>query len=449
MTKIKRRFLQFSFYDRTGIEKYLEKQALKGWRLCKIKGPLWCFEKTAPAQVHYSVAYLPAASAYDPEPTEAQKQFADFCAHTGWQQAACSGEMQVFYHEGEEPVPIETDALLEMENIHRAMKKNYLPSMCLLFFVGVMQMAMFISDWTKSHIRVLTETAAQFRGVMALILLIMTSVEIGGYFIWRHRAMKAAETDGSFIKTRGHQRLQWLMLSFAVVLLIYTLSTFQRSAAGLAVFSILYVLLIFMLVQGVTAFLKKRKVSGETNKTLTIMAAVVLSVVMIGILPFLGLSGFFQDRKPENVAVEAPLLPSDYFDVEPTEYDIDLNEAHSPLLKRSTYYISPMPIGRESPGVVYVIYDTQFDWAYDICLHQLLTDRQERSDQTDRAYMESYRPIDAMDFAAEVVYRQYWGEQPIVNGAYIVCYEDRIVLLRAGTELTGEQMRRIADKIKP
>lgn len=449
MTKIKRRFLQFSFYDRTGIEQYLEKQALKGWRLCKIKGPLWCFEKTAPAQVHYSVVYLPAASAYDPEPTDAQKQFVDFCAHTGWQQAAYNGEMQIFYHTDAAPVPIETDALLELENIHRAMKKSYLPSMFLLMFVGAMQMAMFISDWLKSHIRVLTETATQYRGLMALILLLITSVEIGGYFLWRRRAIKAAETDGSFIKTRGHQRFQWMMLFFAIALLIFTLTTLESSATGLMIFAVLYVLLIFALVQGVTAYLKKKKVSGEVNKTLTIMAAVILSMVMIGILPFLGLSGIFPDKEPENRQMEAPLLPSDYFDVEPTEYDIDLNEAHSPLLKRSTYYISPMPISRESPGVVYVIYDTKFDWAYDICLNQLLTDRQERSDQTDRAHMESYQLIDAAEFEAQSAYRQHWGNQPVVNGAYIVCYENRIVLLRAGTELTGAQMQLIGEKIKP
>lgn len=437
MTKIKRRLLQFSFYDRTGIENYLEKQALKGWRLCKIKGPLWCFEKAAPAQVHYSVVYLPAASVYDPEPTDAQKQFVDFCAYTGWQQAAYSGEMQIFYHTDADPVPIETDALLELENIHRAMKKSYLRSMYLLFFVGVLQMAMFISDWLKSPLRVLAETTVQYRGLMALILLVMTAVEIGGYFLWRRKALKAAETDGSFIKTRGHQRFQWTMLFFAIALLIFTLTTLESSATGLMAFAMLYVLLIVFLVQIVTWWLKKKKVSGEVNKTLTIMAAVVLSVVMIGMLPFLHLSVLFPDKIPENVQASAPLLPSDYFEVEPTEYDIDLNEAHSPLLERSTYYISPIPIGRESPGVVYVIYDTKLDWTYDICLKQLLSER------------ESYRPIDAADFAAQTVYRQYWGDQPVVNGSYIVCYENRIVLLRAGTELTGAQMQLIADKIKP
>jgi len=444
MKRIKRRLPQFSFYDRTGIERYLEKQAEKGWRLCKIKGPVWHFERMESQKIRFSVAYLPTASLYDPEPTEAQRQFVAFCEHTGWQQAAYNGEMQIFYHEGEDPVPIETDALVELESIHRAMKKSFLPSMALLFFVGVMQLTMFIVDWQKSPIKVLSDASILYRGLMALILLVMTSVEIGGYFLWRHRAIKAAKTDGSFIKTRGHHRLQWTMLILALVLLISTLMMLDRGTAALTIFAILYLLLIFALVQGVTAYLKKKKVSGETNKIITIMAATILSFVMIGMLPFLQLSEIIPDRTPENMQQTAPLLPSDYFDVEPVEYEIDLDKAHSPLLKRSTYYVSPMPISLESPGVVYVIYDTKFDWAYDICLNQLLTDRQERSDQTDRVHMESYRQIDAVDFSAQTAYRQYWGDQPVVNGAYIVCYENRIVLLRAGTELTGEEMQRIA-----
>ena len=72
-----------------------------------------------------------------------------------------------------------------------------------------------------------------------------------------------------------------------------------------------------------------------------------------------------------------------------------------------------------------------------ICLNQLLTEER------------SYQAIDAQDFSAQTAYRQYWDDQPVMNGAYIVCYEERIVLLRPGTELTGAQMRSIAEKLKP
>ncbi len=435
MKGMRYRLPQFSYYDRTGIERYLEKQAQKGLRLCKIKGMLWCFEEAEPTKLHYAVSYLPAASAFDPEPTEAQCRLEAFCRHTGWQQAAYNGEMQIFCHADENPVPIETDALLEVENIHRAMKKSFLPSMVMLFLVGVMQMAMFIADWLKSPIAVLTQNSILYRGIMALILLIMTGAELVGYFWWRHRAKAAAERDGSFVETRGHHRMQWMGMCLAVILLCLMLTTLEEGAAGLMVFAILYLLSIFLLVQGVTLFLKKKKVDGETNKVLTITAAVVLSVVMIGILPFLHLGEIFPEKRPEQQT--APLLPTDYLDTEPTAYEITLDKAHSPLLQRSTYYVYPQEIGRENPGTAYVIYDAQWEWAYELCLQELL------------AELESYRLIDAADFDAPAAYRQYWGETAVANGSYIVCYDNRIVLLHPGTELTGTQMQRIAEKIKP
>jgi len=433
MKRTKRCLPLFSFYDRTGIEKYLEKQALKGWKLSGIQRYFWRFEKTDPQKLHYAVAYLPSASAFDPEPTQAQQQLADFCRHTGWQQAAYSGEMQIFYHEGADPVPIETDALLEVENIHRAMKKSYLPGTIILFFLGVLQMTMFAADWLKSPVKVLTQHLLLYRGMLALVLLVLGAVEVGGYALWRRRAKAAAETDGSFVETRGHQRLQWLLLTLILALFAGNLLMMEGHLAALTVFSIGYVMLIYALVWGVTAYLKKKKAPGEMNKTLTIVAAVVLSMVMIGILPFLSFSAFFPEKESQQTA---PLLPSDYFDAEDVAYEISLDEAQSLLLGRSTYYIYPEEIGRESPGTSYVIYDTPFEWAYNLCLRELLAE-------------DSYQLIDAQHFDAQASYRQYWGELPIINGNYIVCYEDRIVLLIAGTELTDVQMRQIGEKLKP
>ena len=122
MTNTKRRFVQFNFYDRTGIQDYLEKQAQKGWLLEKITPLGWVFRSMEPKMLHFSVTYFPQASAFDPEPSENQKRFQDFCAYTGWVLAAANAQMQIFYNENENPIPIETDAKIEVETIHKAVK---------------------------------------------------------------------------------------------------------------------------------------------------------------------------------------------------------------------------------------------------------------------------------------------------------------------------------------
>ena len=41
-----------------------------------------------------------------------------FFDHTGWQLACTSAQLQIFYNERENPIPIETDPELELQAIH-------------------------------------------------------------------------------------------------------------------------------------------------------------------------------------------------------------------------------------------------------------------------------------------------------------------------------------------
>lgn len=130
MKNTKRVLVQHTFYDRTGICHYLEGQARKGWRLERITNFGWLFRRISPCELHYEVTYFPKASIFDPEPSEQQLAFWDFCEHTGWQLASANGQIQIFYNERSNPTPIETDPVLEVEMIHKAEKRD----ICRIFF---------------------------------------------------------------------------------------------------------------------------------------------------------------------------------------------------------------------------------------------------------------------------------------------------------------------------
>ena len=133
----KRRFEIFSFLDYTGIAAHLSKMAEKGWMVESMTNFGWTYRRIEPKKLTFYVSYYPKASEFDPEPTEEQKIFHDFCEHTGWILAAVSAQMQIFYNERENPVPIETDPMLEVETIHAAAKKSYLPAYFVLLAVGI------------------------------------------------------------------------------------------------------------------------------------------------------------------------------------------------------------------------------------------------------------------------------------------------------------------------
>ena len=81
MKTTKRRFEFFTFYDHTGIARHLEWMAQKGWLLQGIHGNLSSYRAIPPTKLSFTVTYYPDASAFDPEPSEGELCFRDFCAH--------------------------------------------------------------------------------------------------------------------------------------------------------------------------------------------------------------------------------------------------------------------------------------------------------------------------------------------------------------------------------
>lgn len=87
MKETKRRLERFSFFDHTGMERHLEDMAAQGWMVEKAGG-LWRYRRCEPRKVRFAVTFYPRASMFDPEPTEGELMFREFCEETGWKFAA-------------------------------------------------------------------------------------------------------------------------------------------------------------------------------------------------------------------------------------------------------------------------------------------------------------------------------------------------------------------------
>lgn len=96
MKYIKRKIEVFSFYDKTGIERHLEKMAGDGWLLEKISALFWTYRKIEPKKIRFSISYYATIDDFEPEPTEEQQEFNEFCEHSGWKLAASSFKCKFF-----------------------------------------------------------------------------------------------------------------------------------------------------------------------------------------------------------------------------------------------------------------------------------------------------------------------------------------------------------------
>ena len=193
MRKTRTRLELFSFYDHVGIAAHLERQAREGWLLESIGSWGWKYRRIEPRAVKFYVTYFPKASVYDPGPSERERTFRAYCEEAGWKLAAASAQLQVFCCDDPDPIPIETDAVMQVENIHAAAKRSHIFSHALLGVVGLLQMVMWLVQFVQNPIDMLADYTGWFRVLCWVNLLLLCAVELFSYFCWHRKAVRMAE----------------------------------------------------------------------------------------------------------------------------------------------------------------------------------------------------------------------------------------------------------------
>ncbi len=470
MKETKRRLETFSFYDRTGLEEHLARMAAEGWLLDKIGQFLWHYRRIEPKKLTFSVTYFPKASAFDPEPSEEQETFYDFCRHTGWVLAASSAQLQVFYNEGPDPVPIETDPVLEVESIHRTMKRSFLPSQLMLLALAVLDVGLLVWRLIDDPIGLLASPASVLTAMCWVLVFVLAGVELGGYFWWHRKAVKAAE-QGEFLDSRSHRKLQigaLVLLGLGVVyyMLSVALSGSRMMMAVAVLMFCVYVPGLFLLVRGVMGWLKRKKVSAKVNRVVTIVSGLVVAYLFVGAITFGILfgstHGWFAEQDEETYEYhgntftaaqdQLPLTVEDLLDVEYEGYSREHRGSESIFLAQyQGYQRARFDAERykEMPRLEYTVTVVKAPFLYDLCREHLLLDRAER---WNRNMPESawyfYEPTDPVPWGAEAAYR--WTDREYgPRNTFLLCWPDRFVEIEFDQEweVTPAQMAVVGEKL--
>lgn len=457
----KRKLVNFSFYDRSGMERYLERQAAEGWLLEKISSFGWRFRRIEPKKIHFSVTYFPKASAFDPEPSEQLRAFQDFCEHTGWKLASSNAQLQIFFNEQEDPIPIATDAVLEVEQIHTAVKKGFLPSYAILLLSGLLQAALFFWRLSEDPVGVLSSNANLFSGACWMLLLLMVLTEVIGYFRWHKRAKAAAELDGSFLETRGHSYLQLLILGAILAAFCFLLASYSGSGMGLLILSIMAMILgITTAVLGVSELMKKLKWSARVNRTVTIVLTVVLAFGVMGVVLIAAINhinALFSEKTAETYEYNGhtwsvyhdtlPLTLEDLTDMEYDAYSYWLQEDGKSLLAEHMEAVQrPRMDALEQPDLEYSVTTVKLPLLYGWCKQALLEDfahNYGRPDPEDSMWKQE-AAVDPAPWGAGEAYQLLLGGEPQMR--FLLCYDKRIVEIGFPYDwnLTEEQMAAVA-----
>lgn len=446
MKNTKRRYEVYSFFDSTGIAAHLTKMAEKGWLIEKMSPFGWIYRRIDPKKITFFISYFPKASEFDPEPTEEQKIFLDFCRHTGWELAASSAQMQIFYNEQENPIPIETDPAIEVETIHRAAKKNFLPTYFLLLLLSVWNSGMFVSRLLKDPIGLLSDTSSLLAQFAFTMLFLLCIVELSGYFIWHVKAKKAAE-HGEFIKSFGYSRLQQIIaavvlvgfVDYIITLIMYG-PALQRTVGIVMIF---YTIALIILVNGVKQFLKHMQAPRSFNRVITLSASVLLSFAMMGGITFgilrASQNGLFEESPP------APLTIVDLLGTEYDRYEEKWGSRRSSESLLLGLYVMQQHLGFDG-FLEYTITEVKLPPLYEFCKKSLLNSRKDEVVDGQIEFYEHFEPVDPTPWQAQEAYRLYWSYGHFID-QYLLCYEKRIMVVTFSWEPTAEQMAIVGDTL--
>lgn len=469
----KRRMELYSLYDRSGMEEHLTQMAERGWLLEEIGTYLWTYRRIEPKKLTFSVCYFPKASQFDPQSSEEQETFYDFCRHTGWILAASNAQLQVFYNEGQDPVPIDTDPAGEVETVHKAMKKSFLPGHLLLLGAVLLFGGRLFSDLQKDPIGTLSNPANLFLCLCLILLLVMAATEIGTYFHWHRKAVKAAQ-QGEFYGTKGHQKLQVaaLILLFAG-LLFYLLSLFASASRMARVLTILLFLIyvpgISLLVGGIRGYLKKQGTSAGVNRAVTFVGSVVIILLLVlGVnIITLCVSDLGWLREGNTVTYEyqgevytlhrepAPLTLEDLLKGDFSRYSLYWQGTQSPLLGQYTanqWPIGPVELFPEAFHLDYEVILVKIPALYDLCRETKLHERDDWGGRNPAWQGYAYAPTDPAPWGAEEAYQWVPGDGADNDRdahQFLLFYPDRVVEINLQWEQapTAAQMALVGEKL--
>ena len=112
----------FNIYDRERMQKFLERQALKGWVLDDFTGNFWYFRREVPKKRHYSIVYMPKKTMTEDAFNQRVGEFQAYCSHAGWKCEAADDYIRIYYNDREDPTPIETDSYAELESMRQIVR---------------------------------------------------------------------------------------------------------------------------------------------------------------------------------------------------------------------------------------------------------------------------------------------------------------------------------------
>ena len=453
--------MNYNYYKE--IEQKLELYAKKGLVLEKMGPYLWTFKKTEPQNLKYTVTYFAEGSVFNPHPTDNQQTYFDYAKAAGWDFVCEYNQMQIFCSSLENPPEFETDEKEKLENIHKCMKKSFVVSQLLMLVVFALNLFLRLNSLKRNPTDFLSSNIDLATFLMFFCIILYSSYTLINYYMWYNKSKKSVDMGGSIIenfnKTRRYFDIGYLIFLFSLVGYMF-IHLLTNTAFGIIALSVVQLPLFALIFWGSITLLKRRKISANANKIISISLLIITGVLYLGFI-FYSIPRFsFSERsnKPyttvdwevyEEMTREyrlysdkIPLTCEDlYGHIDFEYYSYEAGEEDTPMLHRSHYSQTRPPMKNAPPKLEYSIYKPKFEFVKNI----VVSDLTKLEDWSDR----KLETLDNTIFSTEKAYAFYYEEanEKLFSGEYILVFTDKIIQIDAETSFTDEQIEIIKNKL--
>ena len=441
----------FSFYDTAGMERYLERMAKKGRMLDHIGNYAWSFVRTEPKDVHFTVTYYPKASAFDPEPSEEQLTFEEFCEHSGWKPVASNAKIMVFANEEEDPVPIHTDPETELETLE-ASSTSFTVSWT---FLLVLLLGLTVLNLARFHfnpVSFLSQNLSLLNLVMIPLLALVMLLDLTTWYRWRNKCRILVKEGAELPSVHGYSNYLGILLVIDIGgIVLSLLGESNPRVTYTLLFVIFAIILINLLVNGTRILLKKRQASRMENFTVTLFVDLLLAVLFAVGLLWAGEQ--FRTIEPTAGDTKPLLRAEELYGSAGSETTYELDTSSSLLLTDRQTWFSWEPNHPEENRLPlqYEILDIHTPFLQNFILNEFLHrydhygDYEE--DWKEEAPFYRYERIDAQPWDAKAAWRlQAYGDQ---TDTYLLVWDGRIAELKTSEELNADQIALVAERFHP
>ena len=430
----------FAYYDHAGIVRHLERMAAKGWMLVHTGSYLWRFRRAEPCAVRFAAIYTKGSSSiFEPDANEALEELREMCAGTGWEWVASYGRMQIFCNTEPDPVPLETDAAVQVAHIHQVMKRRYLPENIIILAVSLLLGALCL--WLSASVG----KTVLVLGWLCVMLFAIEALAIATYLNWHRKAVRAAE-GGVLLPTRSHPWVHGAVTGLMLALVLVWLLNNDSIVENLR---FLCNLGIIFLLRWLAGWMRRENVSPGTNRAVILSVAIFYCFGVTFALQAVS-TQIEQEQYREGTRIveidsvgyylyqdEVPLKLEDLIEVDPEIQSYFRMDEDRILYETVFAHQSQAGAANGSPWLSYTVCLVRFAPAYDLALSNALDD--------------SFQPLDPEVWGV-TAYQKYADGYP--SNTFILCLENRIIAIsfylgnsQSSISPTPEQIATILEKL--